>query len=403
MQRADILGGVSEEPDRLTRRFATPAMQSVNQIVAGWMREAGMQTRQDAIGNLIGRYRGSGEQQLNATLLLGSHLDTVRDAGRYDGPLGVLVAIACVQRLHAANKRLPFDVEVLAFADEEGLRYSTAYIGSKAYAGSFDPAYLNLTDADGIPMSRAIKEFGGDPDEVVSGARPNSALLGYCEVHIEQGPVLEREGLPVGVVSAIAGQSRFRVAMRGEAGHAGTVPIEMRHDALAAAAEFVLAVESLARVTPGLVATVGQLDVEPGAGNVIPGRVTLSLDVRHQEDAQREEACGQLQASAYEIGKRRGVALACSPLQASPAVHCSPELSDKLARAVAAAGYPAYRLPSGAGHDGVVMSALCPIAMLFVRCGGGVSHNPAESVAAEDVAAAIEVMGRFLESVAEGR
>lgn len=408
MQRAGILGSISEEPDRLTRRFATPAMLRANDLVAGWMQEAGMQARRDEIGNLIGRYEGLPTQQLKTqnselktTLVLGSHLDTVRDAGKYDGPLGVLVAIACVYRLHSENRRLPFAVEVAAFADEEGLRFGTSYLGSKAYAGSFDPDYLTLTDEDGVSMAEAIRTFGGDPSSIVAGGRSGDGLLGYCEVHIEQGPVLERMGLSVGVVSAIAGQTRFRLIFTGEAGHAGTVPMNLRRDALAAAAEFVLAAEALARNTPGLVATVGQLNVEPGAGNVIPGRATLSLDVRHQEDSAREEACRRLETAAKEICERRGLLLNWQLLQTNVSVPCSPDLSKKLEHAIEASGYPAHSLPSGAGHDGVIMSALCPIAMLFVRCRAGISHNPAESVMEGDVSVALEVMGRFIDSLAE--
>src|SRR5687768_9334915 len=289
MRRADVLALISEESECLTRRLGTPAMRQANETVAGWMREAGMSVRQDNIGNLIGRYEmdegrrtkdGRGGAGNGPTLVLGSHLDTVRDAGKYDGPLGVLVAIACVEQakrwMHATARRLPFAIEVVAFADEEGLRYHTSYIGSRVFAGRFDPADLELVDDEGVTMREAITAFGGDPDLLFSDRRHTDDLLGYCEVHIEQGPVLdEMEGLPVGVVSAIVGQTRVAVHFTGEAGHAGTVPVEARRDALCAAAEFVLGVERLAREGAGLVATVGQLSVHPGASNVIPGRVSL--------------------------------------------------------------------------------------------------------------------------------
>ena len=249
MQRADVLGGISEESDCLTRRYATPAMSEVNRMVEGWMREAGMAARRDNIGNIIGRYEAapdlSGKRR--PTFVLGSHLDTVRDAGKYDGPLGVLVAIACIQALHDAGRRLPFAIEVVGFADEEGLRYGTAYLGSRAFAGCFPADYLDLTDIDGVTMGDAIRAFGGDPLSLESDKRGSDDLMGYCEVHIEQGPVLEHEGLPVGIVSAIYGQTRVHVTMTGESGHAGTVPMAMRRDALTAAAELVLAVEALAR------------------------------------------------------------------------------------------------------------------------------------------------------------
>jgi len=394
MERCDILGRISEEPDRLTRRFATPAMRAANAAVAGWMRDAGMAVRQDSAGNLIGRYeaREAGAK----TLLLGSHLDTVRDAGRYDGPLGVLVALAVVERLHARGARLPVALEVAAFADEEGLRYHTSYLGSRALAGAFDYRDLSREDEDGIAMDEAIRAFGGDPASIDREKRDPDTALAYCEVHIEQGPVLERRGLPVGVVSVIMGQSRCDVAFVGQAGHAGTVPMDLRHDALCAAAEFALAVEGLARREAGLVATVGQLAVWPGASNVIPGRATLSLDVRHLDDAARDTACRNLHNASVDIGARRGVAVEWRSVQESATVRCSPELGAILSRAIKALGYEALSLPSGAGHDAVVMSTLTPVAMLFVRCKGGVSHNPAESVAVEDVAVALDVMHSFL-------
>lgn len=397
MVRADTLGQISEEPDRLTRRFATQAMSEVNRLVSDWMREAGMLVQRDHVGNLRGQY---GSDSKAPTLVLGSHLDTVRDAGKYDGPLGVLVAIACVQQLQQAGARLPFDLEVIAFADEEGLRYHTAYLGSKAVSGTFPLDYLSLMDPDDISMSQAIRDFGGDPTAIVADTLDPATLLGYCEVHIEQGPVLETEDLPVGVVTAIAGQSRFEVAFTGMAGHAGTVPMSSRHDALCAAAEFVLAVEAAGRATTDLVATVGQLAVEPGASNVIPGRAQLSLDVRHSQDSTRLEACKQLHSQAQEIAARRGVTLDWDVVQESTSVHCSPRLSDLLSQAVQAAGIQPRHLPSGAGHDAVPMSRIAEVAMLFVRCKGGVSHNPAESVTVEDVAVAVGVLSRFIHLLA---
>ncbi|HEY0070197.1 MAG TPA: allantoate amidohydrolase [Chloroflexia bacterium] len=392
MERADVLGGISEEAGCLTRRVATPAMKQAIATVEGWMRAAGMAVRQDNIGNLVGRYEGAGGR----TLVLGSHLDSVRDAGKYDGPLGVLVAIACVQALHDAGKRLPFAVEVAAFADEEGLRYHTSYLGSRVYAGSFDPEYLGLTDSEGVSLGEAIREFGGDPGALHADRRDAEDLLGYCEVHIEQGPVLEALDLPVGVVSAIAAQNRFDVTFRGVAGHAGTVPMHLRKDALCAAADFVLAVEAVAREQAGAVGTVGQLAVQPGASNVIPGSVTLSLDVRHQDGSMLALICERLREGAEGIGGSRGVALEWELLQSNNSVPCSGGLSGKLARAIELGGYTAHYLPSGAGHDGVIMSEITPVAMLFVRCKGGISHNPAEAVAVEDVRVAIEVLGRFL-------
>src|SRR5436305_4962525 len=397
MERCNILGGYSGEPDCLIRPFASRAMRQANEAVATWMQAAGMTVQQDAIGNLIGRYEARSEGA--KTLLLGSHLDSVRDAGKYDGPLGVMIALACVERLHAHQERLPFAIEVLGFADEEGLRYHTAYLGSNVVAGTFDPAVLSSTDADGIPMAEAIRAFGGDPDPhaLQTPRWQRDDLLGYCEVHIEQGPVLEALNLPIGVVSAIAGQNRINVRFVGEAGHAGTVPMALRHDALCAAAEFVLSVETLARNLPGLVATVGQVNVQPGASNVIPGQVTLSLDIRHQDNAVREQACRQLEVRTREIGLARGVLPTWQYLQGHDAVPCVPHLTELFARAIKEMGYPLHALPSGAGHDAAVLAELTDIAMLFVRCKGGISHNPAESVTEQDVAIAIQVLERFLQ------
>lgn len=390
------LGAISEEPGLLVRPYGSPAMRRTDDLVGGWMAAAGMEVRQDAIGNLIGRYEGEGD----GTLLLGSHLDTVRDAGRYDGPLGVLVALACVHRLHAREERLPYAVEIVGFADEEGMRYGTTYLGSAVFCGRFDPRLLALADEAGVSLADAVRSFGGDPDALTEAGRDRADLIGYCEVHIEQGPVLERRGLPVGVVSAIAGQSRIAVHLEGEAGHAGTVPMEGRRDALCAAAELVLAVEAEARSHPGMVGTVGRLTPHPGAGNVVPGAAELSIDLRHQEDPVRERAVRALEARAREIGEARGVQVDWELRQEGPAVPTDPVLTALLEEAVRAEGVEVVRLPSGAGHDAAEVAALTPIAMLFVRCAGGISHNPAESVLEEDVDVAVDVLDRFLHALA---
>src|SRR6202171_6051681 len=282
MRRCDVLGSIIESADRLTRPFASDAMRRAHEHVASWMREAGANVRADNIGNLRGRYEGAPDA--TATLLLGSPPDPVRDAGKSDGPLGVLVAIAAVQALHDGGSRLPFAIEIVGFADEEGLRYGTTYLGSKALAGAFDDGDLDRTDAEGVTMAEAIKKFGGDPHRIVDDRWSGGEMLGYWEVHIAQGPVLEARGLPVGVVSAIAGQSRYHLTFTGAAAHAGTTPMGHRRDALVAAAKFVQAVEDYAAGKEGLVATVGQLTVEPGAANVVPGEVRLSLDVQHSDE-----------------------------------------------------------------------------------------------------------------------
>jgi len=398
MGRVEQLATLTEVPGMLVRRSFTPQATEANRLVGAWMREAGMEVRTDAVCNLIGRYEGT--TPVAKTLILGSHLDSVRDAGRYDGPLGVLAALACAEHLHRAGRRLPFALEVIAFTDEEGLRFRTSYVGSSATSGAFDPAWLEIADADGITMATAIRSAGGDPTAIRSCRYDPDRVLGYCEAHIEQGPALEDLDLPVGVVSAISSQERATVTFIGVAGHAGTVPMRLRHDALCAAAAFVLAVEATAAGTPGAVATVGQLSVSPGASNVIPGSATLSLDVRHRDDAQREALARTLRDAAEGIAAEREVRMDWQPVQQTAATPCAPALVEILAGAIESLGIPAHRLPSGAGHDGVPLSRLTQVAMLFVRCAGGISHNPAESVAVEDVAVALEVLWRALDRLA---
>ncbi|HET7421882.1 MAG TPA: allantoate amidohydrolase [Candidatus Dormibacteraeota bacterium] len=397
IERCHYLAQCTDEPGRITRPFASESMRRAMELAGEWMREAGMTVRRDNVGNLRGRYEGEGA----TTLLLGSHLDSVRDAGKYDGPLGVITAIAAVQRLHDSGARLPYGIEVLAFADEEGLRYGSTYLGSRAVAGPFEWTDLQRVDAAGIRMADAIRAFGGDPDLIVQDRWQGGELLGYVEVHIEQGPVLEARGLPVGVVSAIVGQSRLDVEFLGEAGHAGTVPMERRRDALAAAADFVLTVEAAAATQPGMVATVGKLEVEPGAANVIPGHTRLSFDARHADDRLRSEFVEAMMARAREIARRRKLSFEARITSQNPAVRCAPRLVKLLTQAAKDAGQRPIELTSGAGHDGVVMSSLTDVGMLFVRCKGGVSHNPAESVTTEDVAVALDVLSRFLELLAK--
>jgi allantoate deiminase len=398
VRRCRELAAVSEEPDAITRRFATPAMARANALVGGWMADAGLEVRVDEAGNLVGRLEGT--DPAAGTLLLGSHLDSVRDAGAFDGPLGVLAAVACMQRLRAEGTWLPFAVDVLGFSDEEGLRYGTAYLGSRAVAGSFDPALLELVDDDGVALGAALRAFGGAPHDVARASRQGERLLGYCEVHIEQGPVLEGRDAPVGVVTAIAGATRAELELTGRAGHAGTVPMDARHDAVCAAAEWVLAVEAAARREPGLVATVGRLQARPGAPNVVPGAAVASLDVRHADDAVREAAVASLRDTAQRIGAARGVEVAWREVMSAPAVAVDVRLGEVLAEAVAECGLPVVRLASGAGHDAVALCALTGVAMLFVRCAGGVSHHPDESVDEADVAAALDVLHGFVSRLA---
>jgi allantoate deiminase len=396
VRRLDELGRVTDEPGKLTRTFLSPAMSRANALVGQWMRAAGLTTRVDPTGNLIGRREAKTPGA--KTLLLGSHLDTVRDAGKFDGALGVLLPIVALAELQRRGVALPFAVEVLGFAEEEGVRFASAYLGSKGYTGTLRAADLKRRDADGVSVAAAIRDWGrGAPAarRAVRAPRPQD-LLGYLEVHIEQGPVLEAKKLPVGVVSAIAGQTRGRLTFRGQAGHAGTTPMALRRDALAGAAEFILFAETLARGCGPLVATVGTIAAAPGAPNVIPGEVTLSLDVRHPRDAPRAAALTRLLGAAKTIARHRKLSVAWQPTQANGAVACSPELTALLDRSVRAVQRRSVALVSGAGHDAVVLAALTPVAMLFVRCRGGLSHHPDESAAPADLAVALRVLLDFL-------
>jgi len=400
MKRIEALARVTEEPGCLTRTYGSPAMRRANDRVAGWMREAGMTTREDAIGNLIGHYPGARTEARAKTLLLGSHLDTVRDAGKFDGALGVLLAVACVDYLNARNKRLPFALDVVGFADEEGVRYQTTYLGSRALAGTFNPEDLKRVDAAGISMVEAIRAFRGDPAALSDARRGPQTLLGYVEVHIEQGPVLDKAGISVGAVSAISGQTRIQAHFTGQARHAGTTPMDLRQDALVAAAEFILMTEQIARDNPELVATVGQIRALPGASNVIPGDVTLSVDVRHPLDEKRLTACEELHVKARSMTTRRGVVIDWDVVQNTASVSCACQLSDLLIEAARRHQVFVPVLPSGAGHDAAALSTIIPVAMLFVRCKEGVSHHPGESVQADDVRVAIAVMNDFLDLLA---
>ena len=403
----DELGRVTDEPGRLTRTFLSPAMRRANRLVAGWMKQAGLKVREDAVGNLIGR--GEGSRRGAKTLLLGSHLDTVRDAGKYDGALGVLLPIAALTELRLRGVRLPFAVEVLGFSEEEGVRFASAYLGSKGFCGKLTAADLKLRDAEGVTVQRALDGWNGSNSSQRVGvnalhlpkpAHRTSNLLGYFEAHIEQGPVLEAKNLSVGVVSAIAGQSRFRITWTGKAGHAGTTPMDLRRDAFAGAAEFAVGVEAIARRIPGLVATIGALKVSPGAANVIPGEVTHTLDVRHARDSVRRSALLRIGRFSTQVARRRKLRRSWQRTQDDGAVACSPALTAQLARSVRAVQGRSVSLISGAGHDGVVVSALAPVAMLFVRCRGGLSHHPDEFAAAKDLGVASQVTVDFLQRLA---
>lgn len=394
MQRCDALARYSELPGGLTRVFLSPEGRAAGDAVLGWMREAGMQASLDAMGNAVGRYEG--ERAGLPCLMLGSHLDTVRDAGRYDGMLGVISAIECVDTLNRRKKKLPFAIEVIGFGDEEGVRFGTTLLGSRAIAGTLSPELLETRDAGGKSISTALHEFGLNPEQLSKVSRKKGEVLAYAELHIEQGPVLEAEGLPVGVVTAINGFSRLRVTLRGEAGHAGTVPMPLRRDALAAAAECVVMVERVARSVPELVGTVGRIEAKPGAINVIPGEVQFTVDLRAPLDSVRREALAEVKSELARIAAARKVEARIESLQDFGSSACAPWLMRQLERAVEARGVRVRRLPSGAGHDGMAIKAIADIAMLFVRCKGGISHNPAESITEEDAAIGAGVLFDFI-------
>lgn len=392
--RCDALAQFSEATGALTRVFLSPQQKEANALVLAWMREAGMAAAVDAMGNCVGRYEGSAPGL--PCLMLGSHLDTVRDAGRYDGMLGVLSAIECVRALHAAGTRLPFAIEVVGFGDEEGVRYGSTLLGSRAITGALDLALLDKADASGITMRAALTQFGLDPANVTTAARRAGEVIAYAELHIEQGPVLEAARLPVGVVTAINGGNRFMITLTGMAGHAGTVPMALRRDALAAAAECIVAVEHLAAERAEVVATVGRIEAQPGAMNVIPGKVIFSVDVRAPTDGKRQDAVDAVLAAFAAIAARRHVALEVSRVWEAKTAPCAPAMQRQIAAAIAAEGVEVLRLPSGAGHDGMALVEIAPIGMLFVRCAGGISHHPAEAVALDDVATGLRVFARFI-------
>lgn len=390
MARLDEFARFSEEPGRLTRTFLSPAHRQAADRLLAWMREAGMTARIDAAGNVVGRYEG--DRPGGPALLLGSHIDTVRDAGKYDGNLGVLAAVAVVDALNRRGERLPLAIEVLGFGDEEGVRFPVTLTGSHAVAGTVDPAVADAVDDAGVRLGDALSDFGGDPDGLRGEARRPEDVLGYVELHIEQGPVLEAEGLPLGVVTAINGAARFNVSVRGMAGHAGTVPMDLRRDALAAAASMVLAIERCAQARREVVATVGRLEVQPGAVNVIPGAVRFTIDIRAPDDADRRAAIEEITTSLQAIARGRGVELMLDRTHDAGAMLCDPALIGRLEEAIRRHGLPARRLPSGAGHDAMAIASLTPVGMLFLRCRGGISHNPAESITVEDADLAVRVL-----------
>jgi allantoate deiminase len=400
MERSDVLATFTTVEGQITRPYGTPGLWAARDQLTSWMEDAGLTTRVDTIGNLIGRYDADPAVASPKTFLIAGHYDSVVDAGRYDGTLGILTGIATVERLRDAGTRLPFAIEVVAIVDEEGNRFHNSFLGSSPLTGRWDAAWLELTDDDGVTLGETIAANGADPEAIGADAYDPATLLGFIEVHIEQGPVLEAHNLPVAAVSSITGSNRATIVVHGVAGHAGTVPMTLRSDALVAAAEMILAIEQVGRSEPGLVATVGRMEVSPGAPNVIPGRVEFTLDLRHADPAVREQAVGRIRSHTDAVASTRGVSIELIDAPGFEGITCDEGLTSKLEQAIAEAGYEPMTLFSGAGHDALTFAGITPVAMMFLRCREGISHNPAESIEETDVAAALDILDRFVLALA---
>ncbi|MFJ3055260.1 allantoate amidohydrolase [Herbaspirillum sp. NPDC087042] len=398
MQWAEQLAQHSEAADMLTRTYLTGEHQAAARQLVEWMEQAGMTVRRDNAGNVIGRYDARPGCESAPALVTGSHFDTVRNGGKYDGNLGIVLPVACIAEWHRQGRRFDFPVEVIGFAEEEGVRFKATLLGSRTVAGTFDQAVLENRDSAGLTMREAIRAAGFDPERIAADAWPRTAVAAFVEVHIEQGPLLLNEDLPVGVVTAISGATRFMAEVRGLAGHAGTVPMHMRRDAAMAAAEIGLYIERRCSIKPGLVGTMGMLEVVQGAANVVPGLATFSIDIRAEQDSDRLSAVAEVCAEIERIAARRQVEITLRQTHEASSVPCAPRLQQALAQAIAAAGWPVRHLPSGAGHDAMALAAIADVAMLFVRCGnGGISHHPDETMTEDDAAIAAQVFSGLVE------
>jgi allantoate deiminase len=389
------LASFSEDSGSLRRTFLSPPMRECHQAIARWMDPLGAQVCIDAAGNFRGVYPAT--ESNPRRLLIGSHLDTVPNAGAYDGVLGVVLALALLEELR--GRRLPFAIEVVGFSEEEGVRFGTPFIGSRALAGRLDQELLDVRDTRGVSVRRAIEEFGLNPGDIPRAAL-QSDTLGYLEFHIEQGPVLEQLNRPLAAVEAVAGQSRLELTFLGRANHAGTTPMHLRYDAVAGAAQWIGIVERLAQEVSGLVATVGKIEARPGATNVIAAEAGLTLDVRHSSDEIRTRAVDDLLRQAQRIAAVRGLSVRESTLMSQPAVAMDPFLVQEIETAIVKAECPPHRMLSGAGHDAMIMAEKVPSAMIFLRTPGGISHDPAESVAQDDVEKAIACGMHLLDQIA---
>ncbi|AYG02816.1 allantoate amidohydrolase [Gryllotalpicola protaetiae] len=402
MARADELGAISETDGFLTRTHLSDAHRTAAKLVAGWMREAGLAVSTDAAGNVCGRIEGAAPDL--PAVVLGSHIDTVPDAGKYDGPLGVLLAIEAVARLRAEAGALPFALEVVAFSDEEGTRFGSALSGSRAFAGAWDDAWWDYADADGKTLRQASLDYGLDPARIGDAARMPREIVAYLEAHIEQGPYLEQAGLPLAIVSSIAAARRFTIEITGHAGHAGGTPYELRRDALVGASELVVEIERIGQDLE-VIATVGRLQAYPGGVNVIPGRVELSLDLRAEFDIDRDDAWARIQETADEIAALRDLEWSATEIYRADAVACDDELMAAVEASIAAAGVDdPLTLWSRAGHDAMAVADVADIGMLFVRNGNqGVSHSPDEIVTVDDVAVALDAFEATVRELAKRR
>ena len=393
--RCRKLATLTEEPGRTTRTFLSPLMRDVHREIAAWLEPLGAEIKIDAAGNFRAIY--SAKETNAPRLLIGSHLDTVPDAGCFDGILGVVLGVALLETLHGDH--LPFAIELLGFSEEEGVRFGAPFIGSRAVVGTLDEDLLSREDKRGITVRRAIEDFGLRPGEIPD-ARLMGEILGYLEFHIEQGPVLDELGLPLAAVEAIVGQSRLELTFIGRANHAGTTPMHSRQDAIAGAAEWIAMVEKEGRRVSGLVATVGKIDAKPGARNVIAGEATVTLDVRHRDDEIRVRAVHELVRQAEEIAKRRRLSLRRGAELSQPSVAMDPQLVAQIEDAIRKAGCEPHRMVSGAGHDAMILAEKFPAAMIFVRSPLGISHSPEENVTVEDVEKAIGAGANLLEQLA---
>jgi allantoate deiminase len=398
ISRCREIAACTEVPGEITRLFLTPPMHIVHELLRGWMEAAGMTVTVDAIGNIRGLWPGTTPN--SSRLIIASHLDTVPNAGAFDGILGVVLAVACVEELQ--DQQLPYAIEVIGFSEEEGVRFSKPFLGSLALVGKLDADTLARKDANGISITEAVQAYGLNPAQIPAARLSNDAFA-YLEFHIEQGPILESESQPLGVVESLVGQTRMQLVFTGHANHAGTTPMHLRHDALAAAADWIVAVETYANAQDDLVATVGKIEASPGAGNVIAGCVTTSLDVRHAADSVRQTAVAELLKHAAGAAVRRDVMLSTQTQLDQPAVPLNPRLATLLTEAANRAGFQTRKMTSGAGHDAMILAPVIPSTMLFLRSPGGISHHPDEAVLPEDVAAALATAMEFLTHLRDDR